>query len=73
MKHLCSDSLLKCKMKDKIFDSFMDNYYWELLLKKAGVSGLNCKSFLEYLVDVFLTFKGFTVAQNVRNQISEKS
>ena len=63
---LSSSSLLKCKTKDIVFDSYIINYYWGKILLKSGCADKEGKLFLEFVIDVFLNIKGFATARNVR-------
>ena len=63
---LSSNSLLKSKTKDVVFDSYIINYYWGKILLQSGCSDKEGKLFLEYIIDVFLNVKGYATARSVR-------
>ena len=69
---LSSNSLMKSKTKDTIFDSYIVNYHWGKILMQAGSSDAEGKLFLEYIIDVFLNVKGFAIARNIRQRETAK-
>ena len=69
---LTSNSLIKSKTKDIIFDSYIVNYHWGKFLQQAGSSDVEGKLFMEYIIDVFLNVKGFAIARNVRQRATSK-
>ena len=72
MSSLSAHSLLKVSLKELVMDSFLVKYYWTELLKKSGSSEDECGHFLEYVIDLFLTIRGFAVARKVKNQLHRR-
>ena len=69
IESLHANSLLKCKCKDEIYDSYMINYYWGNIMKISGNTDNECSSFLEYIIDVFYNVKGFAISRKVKQSM----
>lgn len=62
----------KVEMLSLIFDGFMVKYYWSKLLVKSDIDELKSLPVLDYLINLFVTIKGFAVARKEKDRLSKK-
>ena len=56
----------------KIVDSFMVQFYWNKIVDTCHVDEISSLPALDYLVNLFITIKGFAVARKERDRLTKK-
>ena len=79
-KHLSQYSLSKCVLKEKIMEDYMVKYYTEKLFSRPvhdsseEEDAVNSPStYLEDIINIFLTVRGFAIARVEKNKIAMKN
>ena len=62
----------KSEMLSLIFDGLMVKYYWTKLFEKSDIDELKSLAVLDYLINLFITVKGFAVARKEKDKLQKK-
>jgi hypothetical protein len=70
--HWSITSSNKLILLSEMFDSFMVKFYWNKILSRTHMTEQRSLPVLDYLINLFITIKGFSVARKEKNRLTKK-
>jgi ATP/ADP translocase len=70
--HWSITSCNKLFLLSEMFDSFMVKFYWNKILGRTHISEQRSLPVLDYLINLFITIKGFSIARKEKNRLTKK-